>query len=255
MIDRFIEIIPKKLFRGSAPTPKDVLMLKKDFNIKKIISLDLESAKKIQRACKMLGIDHIILPIGLDNYRVDILKLLKQNLKSLLLDDGPTFLHCYAGKDRTGFLVALFKCKYMGVDPEEAIEEAESLGFGIGVDPKVVNLFKKIIRSCQPSKDQVKNYPSTVVENQRQYIGDNRDSFLDEAHQGSFAPYLSKTRQYPYDEVYNFVNDQAPTRENYNKEIEPTKNKNIVPLVGIFNNDAGVRGFGPTEPVGGFIYD
>lgn len=254
MIQRFIEVVPKKLFRGSAPTPQDVKLLKDKFNINKIISLDEQAAKSIHRACKLLGIKQVVLPIGLDNVKKDLLNIFKYDLKKLLLDDGPTFVHCQAGKDRTGLMIALFKIKYLGMDPEEAIAEAESLGFGIGVDDNIINLFKKLIRNAKPSKNKIDEF-STIVSNERQYIGDNRDTFLDESRQGSFAPYLTPTRQYPMDALYVYINDQSPTRENY-KEVNPyiEPKENSIPQVGLFNNDAGIHGAGPAEPVGGFIY-
>lgn len=252
MIQRFRKIT-KNLYRGSAPSPKDVLRLKNELGIKKIISLDEESGERISRTCKLLSIDQV--KIYLDGSRQTLLKLLKNNLKSLLLDGGPTFIHCQAGKDRTGLLSALFKCKYMGVSSEDAIEEAKSLGFGLGVDPKVIKLYEQVIKACKPEVD---TNSADIVSNEREYIGDSRDSFLDEGHQGSFAPYLSKTRQDPMDPVYNYINDQSPTRQNYQdyKSIkEHNQEKDVVPLVGVFNNDAGARGFGPTENYGGFFYD
>jgi len=180
---------------------------------------------------------------------------LKYDLKKLFLKGGPTYVHCAAGKDRTGLAVALVQCKYLGKSPEDAVEEAKSLGFGLDVDPKAISIFEKAIRSCKPSKD---NNDADIVSNEREYIGDNRDSFLDEGHQGSFAPF-NATRQFPMDPVYNFIMDQSPTRENYHssrsiKEHDP-KEDDVVPMVGVFDNDAGGRGFGPTENAGGFIYD
>ncbi len=255
MIYRFIEIVPNKLYRGSAPSPKDVLLLKNNFNINKIISLDEESGNRINRACHLLNIKHIMLPIDAKNIKLDLLTLFKHDLKKLLLDDGPTFIHCYAGKDRTGLLSAIFECKYLGTDPEKAIKKAKSLGFGQGVDPKIINLFEKIIKSCSPSKDSDVNN-SSIVQNNREYISDNRDTFLDESRMGSFAPYLSPTRQNPVDALYSYINEQSPTRTNYksvNPFLEPESN--VVPLVGIFNNDAGARGFGPVENYSGFFYD
>ena len=72
----------------------------------------------------------------------------------------------------------------------------------------------------------------------------------------SFAPFSSKTRQYPYDSVYNYINDQSPTRENY-QECKNLLKKKIeekdVPMVGQYNNDAGLFGAGPAFPSGGFI--
>ncbi len=252
MIHKLREVI-KGLYRGSAPSPKDVLWLKDNLGINKIVSLDQETGDKIDRACKVLGIKHVKMYI--DETKQSLLKFLNYDLKKLLLDNGPTFFHCHHGKDRTGLVAALFKCKYMGMDPEKALEEAKSLGFGVGVDPKIVHLYEKIIKSCKPDKD-INN--ADIVSNEREYISDNRDSFLDEGHQGSFAPFLNKTRQDPMDAVYNYIDDQSPTRENYFESKEPIKehkDEHVVPMVGVFNNDAGGRGFGPTENYSGFFYD
>lgn len=251
MIHRFRKVT-NDVYRGSAPTIKEVILLKNKLGINKIISLDKESGEKISRICKLLGIEQV--KIYLNGTRKSLLQLLSLNLKKLLLDNTPTYIHCYAGKDRTGLLVALFQCKYMDKDPEEAIKEAKSLGFGINVNPEVIDLYEKLIRSCK--KDDVNN--ADIVSNQREYIGDSRDSFLDEAHQGSFAPYLSPTRQYPVDSVYNYINDQSYTRENYrDKSITEhiSREEDVIPQVGLYNNDAGGRGFGPTENYSGFFYD
>lgn len=256
MIQR-LRKVTDNLFRGGSPSPKDVEILKENLGIKKIVSLDEKAAKRIERVCKLLGIKQIVLPIEMGDFKKSLAKFLHHDLKKLLLSDGPTFVHCAAGKDRTGLAVAMLQCKYLGMHPEDAIQEAKSLGFGLDVDPKIINVFEKLIRSCKPNKDENK---ADIVSNEREYIGDNRDSFLDEGHQGSFAPYLSRTRQSPEDSVYNFVMDQTPTRQNYQsgKSIKEHKSEedDVVPLVGVYNNDAGVRGFGPVEPnPGGFIYD
>lgn len=244
------------LFRGSAPSPSDVLWLHDYLGIRKIVSLDRLAGDKIDRACKMMGIEHK--KIYIDDSRASLVKCFMHNLKHLLLDGGPTYVHCRYGKDRTGLIIALFKCKYMKMRPEKAIEEAKSLGFGLGQDPKFTHLYETLIKSCKPNSSDTNN--ADIVSNEREYVGDNRDSYLDQAQQGSFAPYLSETRQYPADSVYNYINDQSPTRENYlsNKSIKEHDNeeeKENVPQVGVYNNDAGAQGFGPTENYGGFFYD
>ena len=259
--------VTNQLFRGSAPSPKEVMWLKDQLGIKKIVSLDQQAGDRINRACKLLGIHHITIPIDITHLKKNLLEFLKNDLKELFLQGGPTFVHCKSGKDRTGLAMALVQCKYLGKSPEKAIEEAKSLGFGIGVDPKVIHIFEKIIRSCKPSGDSNNlsvHEKSDIVSNERQYIGDNRDSYLDEGHQGSFAPYLNVTRQDPMDALYNFVMDQSPTRENYHHgepikthyHEDPHQVEDVVPMVGVYDNDAGGRGFGPVEPnPGGFIYD
>ena len=247
MITKFQEVYPG-LYRGSAPSPSDIKVLKEKYNINKIVSLDGPSADKIKNTCKALQIQHVILPIG-QNYRTDIANILKYGLKKLLLEDGPVFVHCAAGKDRTGFIIGLFQCIFLKENCETVIEEAKKLGFG-KVDPEympVIKLMEKLIRST--SKDV--NY--TIVDNVREPFGDLRDSYLQHAGRTSFAPYLNPTRTYPRDIVYNPVNDQIDTRENF-KAIKPYKDvaTNKIPLVGIYNNDAVSHGFGPSEISGRF---
>lgn len=254
---RFREVVPGKLYRGGSPSPKDVAWLKEKLGVKKIVSLDQKTGERIDRACELLGIEHVMLPI--DGSRKSLIEFLGHDMKKLFLEGGPTFLHCHEGKDRSGLAAAIVKCKYLGMDPEDAIKEAKSLGFGIGVDPRIVHLFEKIIRNCKPVKD-LNN--ADIVSNEREYISDNRGSILDEGHQGSFAPYLSKTRQYPYDPTYLDIQDQSPTRENYQIDwADKKKQKSTlddgkeVPLIGQYNNNSGVAGFGPTLNPGGFIFD
>jgi hypothetical protein len=251
MIRRFREVVPGKLYRGSAPSPKDALELKDKLGIKKIVSLDKQTGNRINRTCKILGIEHVQMYI--DHTRKSLYHFLSQDLKKLFLEGGPTFIHCAEGKDRTGLATALVKCKYLGMDPEKAIQEAKSFGFGIGIPPQITHLYEKIIRSCKQSKD---TNSADIVSNERTYVGDNRDSFLDEGHQGSFSPYLDQTKQDPVDTLYPSTLDQAPTRQNYQSpplfRHNPEETVNI-PNVGEYDNDAGQRGFGPVERMDGFF--
>ncbi len=213
MIKRFRKITDD-LYRGSAPTVKDVVKLHKLFGIKKIISLDEESGNKIKRICQLLGIEQVNLP--LDGTKNSLIRLLSNDIKKLLMDGGPTFIHCKEGKDRTGFLAALFKCKYMGVSLQDALTEARSLGFGEGVDPKYMRLLEDTLNKlCGDSNS------ADIVQNEREYMQDGRSSALDSADRSSFAPYL---------------NDMGD-----------------LPLIGIYDNTSGVKGVGPVENGGGFV--
>ena len=244
--------VTNNLYRGSAPSPKDVLWLKDNLGIKKIISLDQLSGDRINKITKLLGIFHYILP--LNHTKESLVRFLHHNLKDVFLKNGPTYVHCFAGKDRTGLAVALLQCKYLGKSTEQAIHEAKLLGFGVGLDPKLLHLYENIIKSCKPVND--KNN-ADIVSNEREYKGDYKDTYLDEGRQCSFSPYLIPTKQNPFNSVYNTINDQSPTRENYEdyKSIKEHKEKSVVPLIGLFNNDAGIAGAGPTLNYTGFIYD
>jgi protein tyrosine phosphatase (PTP) superfamily phosphohydrolase (DUF442 family) len=247
MIQRFSKVTDN-VYRGGAPTIADVILLNNKLGIKKIISLDELSGKHISNITRSLGMKHIFSPIDWTN--ASLLNIFSYNFKDLFLTDGPVFIHCKHGKDRTGLIVAVFKCKCLGEDPEIALEDAKSFGFGGGLKPQTLVLFENIIRKCKPLKND-NNNNADIVSNQRE----QKLSIMDPESPKSFAPHLDQTKQYPNQVVYNSVNDQSTTRENFNQEIAPSKNKNVIPLIGVYNNNAGIHGAGPTEPAGGFIYN
>ena len=222
MISRFHKVI-NGLYRGSAPSPKDVQLLKDKYNIKKIVSLDKEAGDRIHRTCKLLGITHVMAPIELK--KSSLVNFLHHNLHDLLIKGGPTYVHCHWGKDRTGLVVAMFKCKYLKENPDKAIHEAKSFGFGVGIPIEVVHLYEKMIKACKPTKDE---NSADIVSESREPVGSINEL---EGHTSSFAPYLDQTRQYPADSVYNDINSQSPTRENYPSIKEHDNN-----TYGLMNN-------------------
>jgi len=247
VINRFIRVVDG-LYRGSAPSVKDVVNLNKLYGVNKIVSLDQLAGNRINKICKLLGIKHIIIPMN--GAKSSIINLLSHDIKKLLLNDGPTFVHCQEGKDRTGFIIALFKCKYMGVSLEDALAEAIGLGFGYGIDPLFTKLYIGILKKLCVDNNSA---DTTIVDNEREYMQDGRSSALDHADRGSFAPYMSITRQFPYDPPYNYVYDQEPTRENFRQPIEPNEPHGELPMVGQYDNASGVKGVGPVEIGTGFL--
>lgn len=247
MIKRFRKIT-NGLYRGGAPTVKDVIKLHKFYGIKKIVSLDEISGKNIERICKLLNIEQVQAP--LDGTKKSLINLLGHDIKKLLTENGPVFIHCKEGKDRTGFLSTLFKCKYMDVPFKEAYEEMKSLGFGENAPPQLIEILDSTLKKlCDKDSNS-----ADIVGNQREYMQDGRSSALDQADRSSFSPYLDKVRQYPYDNPYNYVYDQYPTRENMSKKpVKIPAPVGEVPQVGMYDNSSGVKGVGPVENGGGFV--
>lgn len=251
MISRFKQVA-STLYRGSAPTPADVSFLHSKLGINKIVSLDQKSGTNINPICEVLNIDHHILPIELKRKQT-LLDFLAQDRKELLLSGIPTFVHCLHGKDRTGLAIALCQVEYLNYTPQQAIKEAKQLGFGIRVDPNIIKLYEQIITKA---KSRDKN-DADAVETARET--NNDDTFVGEAHQGSWAPFSSETKKFPMDQVYNPINNQFPTRDNTKEEPIITEflqhlDLSHSPQVGIFDNEAGNQGFGPTVNMTGFLY-
>jgi hypothetical protein len=252
MIHKFREVVKGKLYRGSSPIPQDVKHIKDKLGIKKIVSLDRDSGERISHTCKLLDIKQV--KHYLEGDRPSLLHFVSQDLKKLLLEGGPTFIHCLRGIDRTGLAIALLKCRYFGVSSEKAIHEAKALGFGTDIPPSLTKLYEKLIRSCKPDKDQNN---ADIVSNIREYVGDNRDGPLNEAQRSSFAPYLEHTWQDPMNSVYTYTENQMPTRQTTHEQsiIPHSEEDEAVPQVGIFNNEAGLSSGGPTINMTGFLYD
>jgi hypothetical protein len=251
MLSKFLRV-DNGLYRGSAPSPKDVQMLKDKYGVKKIVSLDQNCADTISNTCKLLGIKQVV--VDLNGDKQTLIDLLKHDLKDLLINGGPTFVHCRHGKDRTGLVCAMYQCKYQGKDPEAAIAEAKALGFGVGVDPTFTSLYEKLIRGSKKAGD---NNSADIVSNVRDNKGDSRDSYLDEASRSSIEAYLGKNLMDQDDPVYSTVNHQSPTHQNYNDKpiTEHILEDDYMPQVGQYDNSVGIAGVGPSENVGGFIHD
>jgi hypothetical protein len=255
MINRFFKI-NDNLYRGSAPTTRDVIDLRDNFGIRRIVSLDKTAGEKISRICKLLAINHIIIPI--DATKIEpIAYLLAQDLDELLMGNGPTFVHCIQGKDRTGMVIAMWDCKHGGTTYDEAIKRAKSLGFGSGLPPKITKFYERVIRHyCENQNDNDDVNDADIVDHQRENITEWRDSYLDEADMKSFAPGQDMgIREYPFASVYNYEYDPyLSTRDqpNGNGGAIDLGDAGGTPQVGIYDNNLGQNGVGPVEIGGGF---
>lgn len=125
MPDRFAKV-RDGLYRGGKPSPEDLETLKR-IGIKKIVSLDDESGNDIKPMVSDLGFDHIIW--GLGDGKDPKVSALKKRIVPTLLHGGPTYVHCFHGKDRTGMTIAMFRV-YSGWPVEKALEEAHKFGMG-----------------------------------------------------------------------------------------------------------------------------
>lgn len=145
---RFKEVVPNLLYRGAAPQSWEIPVLKGVFNIQQIISLDKEEGEEIDKDCAKNDILHIIIPLNATNDNDSDLNLIRAGVTKLI-NNKPTYVHCYHGKDRTGLFVAKFRTEN-GFSCKAALDEAISFGFGIGMDKDVIKQYIDIIvSSCK----------------------------------------------------------------------------------------------------------
>jgi hypothetical protein len=259
MIHRFKKV-QDGVFRGSAPSIEDVVFLNRNLGVKKIISLDYTAGKRIDRVCKLLGIKHVMLPIDI-NKKSSLLNFLKHDISTLLLKDGPTFLHCAYGRDRTGFAIALFRCESDGWSYDKALKEAYSLGFGDGIPHKLKQLYLQILnQACEDRQDHNDAYD--IVSNQREYPSDYQDYTLGPFEQQSWSPYADyRVREFPYASVNDYPssypNEQFSSDVDYhldNSDIVSKYKRKSIPQSGQYESiPSSMMGFGPSYVGTGYI--
>jgi hypothetical protein len=170
MPTRFCKV-NEKLYRGGKPYPifHDLYTLKNTYNITKIISLDDRAGKEIDPFCKVLNIKHIILGLG-DGLDPKI-SFLKKNIIPTLLDDGPTYIHCFHGKDRTGMAVAMFRL-FSGWSLIKALTEAYRFGMGSGLSKKTRQTYYNAVKQYSKELDN-NNLDSVSLTRQTNSFGNN----------------------------------------------------------------------------------
>jgi protein tyrosine/serine phosphatase len=125
---RFAEVIPGRLYRGGFPSARQIRNLRRDLNIKTIVSLtDTKDQPKYldeQRVASELG-------IRIRRFRMpgngcgDFAKLDMAADAVAQTDDWPTFFHCNAGKQRSNAVLAAYRMRNLGWSLSQAMEELE----------------------------------------------------------------------------------------------------------------------------------
>lgn len=260
--------INKKLYRGGAPSPHDVAVINKLYGITKIISLDSDAGAVIDDICDRLNIEHHTIAIDAFN-KSSILKLFSHNLDQIFLSDKPTYIHCQQGKDRTGLIFAIYRCKYEDWNCHKAYDEALSLGFGVGLTDKIIKFDKKIIsKYCKHNHKHIDNLAADkeiqddfnaaydIVSNTNDYNSEYRDYTLDNWEQQSWSPYSDyRVREFPFDMVDKYFDEQYYSRQDngLNDQIN-NDNESSIPQVGQYDVNTTMNGAGPSMVGSGVVY-
>lgn len=120
------------LYRGASPidpkhnrnTYADAAL--KDAGVKTIMNLSNTEEEAIAfpgyADTYYAGVSHLALGMGYDFESEDFQEKLARGLRYLAENDGPYYVHCLEGKDRTGFVVAMLEC-LMGASYDEMIAD------------------------------------------------------------------------------------------------------------------------------------
>ncbi len=127
-IRRFAEIGPG-LTRGGDPGEEGLQYLK-DHGYKTIVSFLSDPAESAWVVGSGMRYVHIPIHSGLFGSDVPTQDQV-QSFLSVVRDSSlyPMFIHCHAGKDRTGAMSAIYRMEACGWTADEAVQEMNSFGF------------------------------------------------------------------------------------------------------------------------------
>jgi protein tyrosine/serine phosphatase len=124
-----IELVDNNIYRGPRPT-YDTLVQLQSMGVTTIV--DLENTQSAidqeQQWAQQLGLNFISEPMSgfwtPDDSEVD-------QIESIIADpsQGPMFVHCQHGQDRTGLIIGLYRVFNEGWDPGTAHQEMVDKGF------------------------------------------------------------------------------------------------------------------------------
>jgi len=129
-IPKLSEVDPGAVYRGAQPTElADYQRLRDEFGVRTIINLRKDETVEQERVTvEALGMKFMSFPMTAMSYPSK--KKMNRIYAAMTNPDlQPVFIHCKAGKDRTGLAVGLYRVKKQNWDRHDAYQEMLSFGF------------------------------------------------------------------------------------------------------------------------------
>jgi protein tyrosine/serine phosphatase len=154
-----------RLWRGSQPDPSGFRALR-DLGVRTVVSLRDDDEDAERRIVESLGMAFVNIPVTMKPFGMsgDVPSNAIARFFSLVDNpaNGPVFLHCRRGADRTGTFVALYRVVRQGWDIDRAYDEARALGMRWW-HSHVKDELKSLSASIPPAPTPVPVAPAAMV--------------------------------------------------------------------------------------------
>ena len=123
-------VVPEQIYRGAQPRDTEYEILKRDLHIRTILKLNKDVDSREAEKCAEYGIELVSVPFAAstigDASSCDGIR----TAYAVLTDPAaqPIYVHCQAGRDRTGFLVGLFRIRDQGWPIDRVLAELRQHG-------------------------------------------------------------------------------------------------------------------------------
>ncbi|MEN6386461.1 MAG: dual specificity protein phosphatase family protein [Phycisphaerales bacterium] len=116
--------VSENLYRGKQPTAQGIEQLKQ-MGVKTIVNLRTEDTDT--KLLKGYDFNYVRIPMRAKDPKVeDVITFLKIATD---INQGPVFVHCMRGADRTGMMCAAYRVVVQGWDKKDAINEMKNGGY------------------------------------------------------------------------------------------------------------------------------
>jgi protein tyrosine/serine phosphatase len=130
----FAVVEPDKIYRGGQPSPAQTAALRSELHVRTILRLNRGDATADRAAARLAGITLVEIPIDPKKLGTpDAATRQAVERAFAVLNDprnAPVYIHCDHGRDRTGYLVALYRARAQGWQWEAISAELARHGHG-----------------------------------------------------------------------------------------------------------------------------
>lgn len=126
-------VVAPGILRGAQPKDEAFAVLKTEGRVKTVIDLRQEKDQIAAEKSLVEGLGMTFVSIPMSGGREQSPETVNKVL-SIMTDPArqPVFVHCQAGKDRTGLILAAYRMKYNGWSQEDAVQEMLAYGYDRG---------------------------------------------------------------------------------------------------------------------------
>jgi tyrosine-protein phosphatase SIW14 len=162
--------VSDKLYRGAQPS-KDGVKKLAELGIKTIVNLrgEDENTRAEQKEAEAAGLRYVAVSMpGLSRPTDEMVARVMEIIDAP--ENGPVFVHCKRGSDRTGTVVAVYRMSHEGWTGDRAISEAKSHGMSwmeFGMKDYISDYYARQGKARAESTGGKPEAKSEAVKNQR----------------------------------------------------------------------------------------
>jgi hypothetical protein len=135
----FDAVVPGKLYRSGLPDARFLEYARARYGIQHLVSL--RGPSEVHERAKQLGMNVTVLSWGTHKLPVEDLKM----LLALFDSNEGVLVHCHAGRDRSGYAIAVYHVRKQNWSLERAVQDMEAHGHSRRNRPETYRVLREAL--------------------------------------------------------------------------------------------------------------